>query len=75
MNEKTIDILKYFLLTFVSLEIMYYVARSSLNIGLVLLVSVIFTALYALDKFKVFGRLFSSAKSPSPDSMKKDQAM
>lgn len=75
MNEKTVDILKYFFLTFISLEIMYYIARSSLNIGLVLLISVIFTCLYALDKFRILGRLLSPNKSIASDNVKKDQAL
>lgn len=75
MNEKTTDILKYFFLTFFSLEIMYYIARSTFNLGLVLLVSIIFTVLYTLDKFKVFGKLLSSNKSIASDNVKKDQAM
>ena len=75
MNEKMVDILKYFFLTFVSLEIMYYIARSSLNIGLVLLISIIFTVLYSLDKFRLFGRPFSRNKGITADKTKKEQAM
>ncbi len=75
MNDKKIDVVKYFFLTFFSLEIMYYIARSSLNFGLVLLVSAAFTFLYALDKFKVLGKLFPPHKSTASENIKKDQAM
>ncbi|HYF84480.1 MAG TPA: hypothetical protein VEB00_15805 [Clostridia bacterium] len=75
MNDKIIDVLKYFFLTFFSLGLMYYIARSSLNLGLVLLVSIAFTVLYALDKFKVLGKLFFPEKSITSQNTKKDQAM
>lgn len=75
MNEKLLDIVKYFCLTFVSLEIMYYIARSSLNFVLVLLVSLVFTFFYSLDKFKVIGRLFSGSSSTVPDKSGKKQSM
>ncbi|MHB1394780.1 MAG: hypothetical protein ACYCYE_17290 [Clostridia bacterium] len=75
MNDKRIDVVKYFFLTFLSLEIMYYIARSSLNFELVLLVSIAFTFLYALDKFKVLSKLFSPHKSAPSETVKKDQAL
>lgn len=75
MNVKIIDVLKYFFLTFFSLALMYYIARSSLNIGLVLLVSIAFTILYALDKFKVLGKLLFPQKNIASENVKKDQAM
>lgn len=74
MNDKKIDVVKYFFLTFFSLEIMYYIARSSLNFGLVLLVSIAFTFLYALDKFNILGKLFFPQKSLPSENINKDQA-
>lgn len=75
MNEKVLDIAKYFCLTFVSLEIMYYIARSRLNFGLVLLVSLVFTILYSLDRFKVIGMLFSGSRSTPPEKSSKKLSM
>jgi hypothetical protein len=75
MNDKIIDVLKYFFLTFFSLGLMYYIARSNLNLGLILLVSIAFTILYALDKFKVIGKIFFPLKGTTSDNIKKDQAM
>lgn len=74
MNEKVIDVLKYFVLTFFSLELMYYVAKSSFNLPIVLLITVCFTVLYTLDKYKVLKKIFSSQNSSS-NSVKKDQSM
>jgi hypothetical protein len=75
MNDKILDIGKYFCLTFVSLEIMYYIAKSRLNLGLVLLVSLIFTILYSLDKFKVLGMFLSRSRSTPTDKNNKNQSM
>ena len=75
MNDKIIDVLKYFFLTFFSLALMYYIAKSSLNLGLVLLISAAFTILYALDKFKVLGKLFSPSKNIGSENLNKDQSM
>ncbi|MGE5630329.1 MAG: hypothetical protein ACM3TR_04435 [Caulobacteraceae bacterium] len=75
MNEKTVDILKYFFLTFVSLELMYFIAKSRLNLLLVLLVSVAFAILYALDKYKVLIKLFSVQQKINENAVKKDQVM
>jgi hypothetical protein len=75
MNDKMLDIGKYFCLTFISLEIMYYIARSRLNLGLVLMVSLIFTILYSLDKLKVSGMFFSGSRSTPTDKSNKNQSM
>lgn len=75
MDERIIDILKYFFLTFVSLGLMYYIARSSLNLALILLISLAFTILYTLDKFKVLGKVLFHPKSDISDNTKKDQPM
>jgi len=75
MNDKIIDVLKYFFLTFFSLALMYYIAKSSFNLGLVLLISVAFTILYALDKFKVLGKLLFPSKKIGSENLNKDQSM
>lgn len=67
MNEKVIDVLKYFFLTFASLELMYYIAKSSFNLPIVLLVTICFTILYTLDKYKVLRKILLSQHSINKD--------
>lgn len=75
MNEKVIDILKYFLLTFASLELMYYVAKSSFNLPIVLLIAVGFTVLYTMDKYKVLQKFLSQRQNLDKKPINKNQSM
>lgn len=69
------EIIKYFFLIFLSTEITYYIAKGRPNLFLVLGVTVLFTLLFALDKYKLFGGITFRPRKIDGKSPKKDQAM
>lgn len=69
------EIIKYFFLIFLSTEVTYYIAKGRLNLFLVLGVTVFFTILFALDKYKLFGGIAFYPRKIDNKTAKKDQAM
>lgn len=77
MNDQLRDILKYMFLTFLSLEILYFIAKGKPNFILVPIVSAVLTVLYAISKLRLVEKIFSP-RQPQPYSdgiVNKDKVM
>lgn len=63
MNNKLYDVLKYTFLTFLSLEVIYFIAKSSFNFPLVAALTLLFTILYVINKFSLIRKIFFNDKA------------